>query len=168
MKPFDWLCVNAPGFDRLSEDERTGILYFSLLWSLFEARELDTDATANRIVSLAHTWTDEGLLEPKAFATELAYFIDRYCKAGRFTEHFSGLNLRPNDNPQLVEAVLKGEDTNDTDQIASLFIIIFRLRNNLFHGVKWSYEIRGQLDNFTNANSALMTAMGIKRILSEQ
>ena len=30
------------------------------------------------------------------------------------------------------------------------------VRNNLFHGAKWAYELRGQRDNFTHANCILM------------
>jgi hypothetical protein len=58
-----------------------------------------------------------------------------------------------------VRAVLKGENTNPADCVAVLLIVAFRLRNNLFHGVKWAYGIRGQLGNFTNANEALMAAL---------
>ncbi len=40
-----------------------------------------------------------------------------------------------------------------------MLIIVFRYRNNLFHGVKWEYELAGQLSNFTTANSVLMKVL---------
>ena len=40
-----------------------------------------------------------------------------------------------------------------------MLTIIYRYRNNLFHGVKWGYELADQLHNFTHANNALMKAL---------
>lgn len=159
MKPIDWLCAKAPGFNDLSEDERAAIMHFSLLWSFFEAEALHTNASAKSILTLVHEWASNGRLNKALFAPSLAYFCARYLDHGSFTELFGGLNLRQNDSPELVGAVLKGENKNDADSVAVLLIIVFRLRNNLFHGVKWAYGIRGQLDNFTNANAALMAGL---------
>jgi len=83
----------------------------------------------------------------------------RYVASGEPTQHFHGLAMRNNDNPALVLSVLKGENTNTTDSVAALLIVVFRLRNNLFHGVKWAYGIQGQRENFTHANAALMSAL---------
>ena len=159
MKPIDWLCAKAPGFSALSEDERAAIMHFSLLWSFFEAEALHANASAKSILALVHEWASNGRLNKALFAPSLAYICARYFDHGSLTEHFGGLNLRRNDSPELVGAVLKGENKNDADSVAVLLIVVFRLRNNLFHGVKWAYGIRGQLDNFTNANVALMAAL---------
>ena len=162
MNPIEWLCEKAPGFSELSDKERAAIMNFSLLWSFFEAKSLQTNASANRILSLIHKWASDGRLNFSPFAPSLTYFCDRYFSHGTATEHFCGLNLRRNDNPDLVRAVLKRENTNPADCIAVLLIVVLRLRNNLFHGIKWAYGIRGQLDNFTNANAALMAALEIQ------
>ena len=69
--------------------------------------------------------------------------------------------MHRNDSPELVCAVLKGENTNHADVVAALLIVVLRLRNNLFHGVKWAYGIRNQLANFINANTTLMAALEI-------
>ncbi len=37
-----------------------------------------------------------------------------------------------------------------------MIIIVYRLRNNLFHGEKWSYYFKDQLGNFTHASTILM------------
>ncbi len=89
--------------------------------------------------------------------------MGRYFQNGDPTEHFRGLNLRRNDNIELVRAVLSGTNTNPADSVAALLIVVFRLRNNLFHGVKWAYGIRGQLSNFMNANMSLMAALETHR-----
>jgi hypothetical protein len=45
------------------------------------------------------------------------------------------------------------------NRIAAVLIIVFRYRNNLFHGVKWQYKLEGQLGNFSAANDALMKVL---------
>lgn len=159
MNPIDWLCEKAPGFKDLSNDERAAIMHFSLLWSLFEAEALNTNASANNILALIRKWESDGRLNPTSFAPGLVYFRNRYFNHATVTEHFDGLHLRQNDSPELVGAVVKGENTNPADCVAALLIIVFRLRSNLFHGVKWAYGIHGQLDNFKNANSTLIAAL---------
>jgi len=159
MTPIDWLRANAPGFDQLPEADREAIMHFSLLWSFFEARALGSAASANAIVALVQGWEDDGRLDVAPFDQSLSYFKDRYFQNGAATPNFQGLALRPNDNPATVEAVLKGENTSTRDCVAALLIVVYRLRNNLFHGVKWAYGIRDQLSNFNNANATIMAAL---------
>lgn len=161
MNPIEWLNQRAPGFDSLSEVERAAIFHFSLLWSFFEAKVLDTNASANKILAISREWAGDGRLRPESFASNLLYFRERYFKDGEATDHFGGLLLRENDNEPLVVSVLKGENNDPGDIVCALLIIVFRLRNNLFHGTKWAYGIAGQFDNFSNANEVLMAALDI-------
>ena len=161
MNPILWLEQNAPGFSALSEQERAAITHFALLWSFFEARALSTRGSSHTILALTHKWLAQGRLVTEPFSESLLYFQQRYYANGVETRHLSGLNLRSNDCRDLVHAVLKGENTNPADCVAALLIVVYRLRNNLFHGAKWAYGIRGQLKNFTNANATLMNALSI-------
>lgn len=159
MNPIDWLCLHAPGFKELSNEEREAISHFSLLWSFFEAEALGTNASANAILALTQDWASHGQLNLGAFESGVAYFQTRYFANGTPTEHLHGLALRANDNPALVHSMLKGEALSPAETVAALLIVVYRLRNNLFHGAKWAYGIRGQLANFTHANAALMAAL---------
>ena len=156
MIPIDWLEKNAPGFRELSGDERTGIKDFSFLWSLFEAKVLNEDGNVDTIVEATKRWAGNGLLTDETFKPQVAYFRNRYLGDGEFAHHFDHLHLRRNDAPDLVKEVLRNEDTDPEKVTTALFIIVYRFRNNLFHGVKWSYELRGQLKNFNHANMVLM------------
>lgn len=49
--------------------------------------------------------------------------------------------------------------------LTALLLIVHRLRNNLFHGPKWSYGIADRRANFDNANLVLMAAMDMHRPL---
>jgi hypothetical protein len=159
MKAIDWLQERAPGFRELSGDERDAIMQFLLLWSLFEARALNTHGNANSILAVAKRWAAKGLLADESFNPELSYFQNRYYADGDFTYHFDHLNLRRADQPDLVQRVLKNEAADLAEMAAALLIIVYRLRNNLFHGVKGAYEIRGQFENFSHANAVLMQAI---------
>ena len=155
----DWLDLYAPGWKALTAEERETITHFSLLWTVFEARVLRTRASANTILKASRRWAGNGLLAADTFGQEFAYFRDRYVADGKFTDHFNHLHLRRNDAPQMVKKVLVGKDTEPEKIAAAVLIIVYRFRNNLFHGVKWSYELQGQLENFTHANAALMRAI---------
>ncbi len=159
MNTIDWLEKYAPGFQALSDEERQAITEFSFLWSLFEAKALNEHGNVNAIVESAEEWARTGQLTADTFGGELAYFRDRYVADGAFTCHFEHLHLRQNDALNLVQKVLKGEDAEPEEVAAAMLIIVYRFRNNLFHGVKWSYELQGQLENFMHANTVLMRAI---------
>lgn len=159
MDPHTWLIQNAPGFADLSDQEKAAIMYFSLLWSFFEANALNSTASASSIREFVRVRNEQNKLEFDNFAESLNFFKERYFHGTEFTTLFGGLKLRSNDNPDLVKAVLSGANTGKIDSVAALLIIVYRLRNNLFHGVKWAYGIHDQLGNFTNANNALMGAI---------
>lgn len=161
MNPIEWLEQNAPGFSELTTEERDAIMHFALLWSFFEARLFNTRASSHAILALTHKWSSQGCLSASTFEGSLQYFQQRYYPNGTEAQPFSSLNLRSNDCPELVKSVLKSENQNPADCVAVLFIIVLRLRNNLFHGSKWAYGIQGQLENFTHANTTLMNALSV-------
>ena len=155
-----WLLARAPGFSNLTVEERDAIADFSLLWSLFEARVLNNAANGRSILAAVVSWNEAKTLQAEAYARQLAYFRQRYFDNAEFTHRFHDLYLRPKgDQKSLVQSVINGNTNDPCSQVATVLIIILRYRNNLFHGMKWQYELAGQLDNFTNANSALMTAL---------
>ena len=159
MNAIDWLQERAPGFRDLSGDERDAIMHFSLLWSLFEAKALNTHGNARSILAVTKRWANQGLLADDSFNPEFAYFQNRYYADGDFTYHFDQLHLRQADHSDLVKRVLKNDAADLAEIAAALLIIVYRFRNNLLHGVKWAYEIRDQFENFSHANAVLMQAI---------
>lgn len=151
-----WLLEKAPGFQDLPEEDRAAIFNFTLLWSLFEARVMDNFACAKRICTKVDEWRDAGTLDANEYGAELAYFKERYYANGAFTDHFLDLNLRAADQPDVVRSVLNGSNTDPRNRLLTVLMIVWRFRNNLFHGAKWAYQLQGQLSNFTHANAVLM------------
>jgi hypothetical protein len=87
------------------------------------------------------------------------HFTNRYYKGDHLTHAFFALNFRRGDRRELVERVMRGQTSNESEILSAILIIVFRLRNNLFHGTKWAYGIQGQLANFRNANKVLMSVI---------
>lgn len=154
-----WLKERAPGINNISEEELHEITNFSLLWSLFEARVLANNGNAASICRIVDSWDEDGSLRANTYDVELAYFRHRYFAHGNITHHFQNLHLRASDRPDLVRAVIDESNNIPCDCVTAIFIIIYRFRNNLFHGVKWQYQLAGQFDNFSNANSVMMKAL---------
>lgn len=154
-----WLMSKAPGFQELTDKDISAIVDFLLLWTLFEARILNNSGSAAKICAAVADWHGSGMLQAEDYKDELAYFRDRYFSDNTFTYNFDHLNLRAKDKAPLVRAVINGSDDNPRTCTAAIFIIIFRYRNNLFHGIKWQHGLAGERNNFINANAALMKAL---------
>jgi hypothetical protein len=163
MGAIEWLTRNVMGFSDLTSEELSAPMHFSLLWSCFEAEALQTSASASAIDRHVRDLARRGKLRPGEFAAAVDYFRDRYFRNGLFTARFQTLNLRPNDKPALVQDVLSGTNTDRVDCACALFVIVYRIRNNYFHGSKWAYELRDQLSNFRAANESLMKLMDMAR-----
>ena len=163
MDAIEWLEKNATGFAALQPQERTAPMHFSLLWSYFEAEALHANASSVAVATWIRDLHKQGKINPTAFSTALDYFKNRYFQGGNFTHYFDNLHLRQNDSPDLIRAVLSDNNHDPVDSVVALFIIIYRFRNNYFHGPKWAYNLQGQLRNFTIANDSLMAAMNMWR-----
>jgi len=157
INPIQWLEEKIPGFRQLNEEERLAIQHFALLWSLFEGKALGAQASAPKILSVVHNGFARHVMELTPYQKCFDYFRARYFSNGTLTHQFDQLRVSSADRP-LVEQVLREENNNPADIVAVILIVIYRFRNNLFHGVKWEYELRDQLDNFNHANQVLMVA----------
>jgi len=160
-----WLKNHAPGFSALTESEYQTIMEFSLLWSLFEGEVMNTSANAGTIRNTVNAWAEKGFLGFEKFAASFKYFTARYFNDGQFTGAFNGLNFRRNDNIELVQQALSFDQSSDSDKVTTLLIIVYRLRNNLFHGIKWADSLKGQLENFEHANATIMAAIETHRVM---
>lgn len=156
MDPTYFLTKCVPGYADLSQQERDAISHFTMLWSAMEGLVLQTRANPTSLVDAVKVIAQQGLLNVEAFQDPLSYYRNRYIQGGAFTPHFDQLLFRPRDRRPLVEAVLSDKDNDPVNVVAALLLIIYRLRNNLFHGAKWAYGIRGQQMNFTYGAEVLM------------
>ena len=89
----------------------------------------------------------------------VAYYQFRYLAKGAFNARFERLRFRPNDRRPFVEAVLKGEKVLPADQMLAVLIIAYRIRNNLFHGLKSVHIWDDQANNISHAAKVLALAL---------
>jgi hypothetical protein len=161
--PEAWLAASAPGFADLHAGDRQAISEFTRLWSLLEARLLDTHGSAHATAEAVRTMSpSEDDMADDRFTTALAHFGARYFEDGRPTAAHAGLRLRASDGAHVLEAVLAHGSRDPVEVVAALLLVCHRYRNNLLHGAKWAYGLRGQRDNFERANSVLMATMDIQ------
>ena len=161
MDPTEFLARRVPGYADLDGDERQAIAEFSLLWPAVEGTILGTDAKPRSLALIGITLRDAGRLDMARFAEPLAYFRERYWRDGDFTPEYDGLHTGKYNaaNRKLVIDALSSQPQLPEDTLAGLLLVVYRLRNNLFHGVKWAYGIRGQINNFMQACAVLMAVM---------
>lgn len=167
MNADPWLDANAPGFATLPASDRRLLMNFSLIWSLFEGEVLNTSAGTNVITNVVAKWNDAALIDGHTFASEAAYFRDRYFVDGSFTYRFEHLHLDRSGDPEIVRDVLSGRNSTPAGLACAVLIIVFRYRNNLFHGEKWAYQLREQHENFQAAINILKKSIELNRLLPE-
>lgn len=154
----DWLSATVPEFGALSEDEKAAIQNFTLLWGFFEARCLDNNAGMPQIRTYVQNLPDEVIAGLQL--DELAeYFKARYMEAGDYSYRYHHLHLDRSGNPEEVEEMLRGTSQSARDLLIGCLGIIYRYRNNLFHGEKWRYGLQEQKENFERSSQLIIGLM---------
>tara|TARA_R110002096_G_scaffold282317_1_gene476333 strand:- start:1123 stop:1611 length:489 start_codon:yes stop_codon:yes gene_type:complete len=155
----EWLSHKVPGFVELTAEERNAIDDFSFLWSLFEGSEMNRHCSIQSIRQYVSDLEQSGRLDEIDCEAYLAYLKDRYFNNGQVTEHFPYLRLERNHNPEEVMDALSNENATKVAKVIGSLIIVYRLRNNLFHGEKWLHQLHDERNNFTFANGFLKSLM---------
>lgn len=155
----DWLVANF-GLHALSDDELDAMRDFTLVWALFEDRAMGTRGSQPRLAASVEAMVIPAAL-PAPFSEALSFWRNRYWENGAETYAFNALDFAKNQYRGLALAVLSGASEDAVEIVKVLLLIVMRLRNNLFHGVKWQYRMQGQLDNFRHANAVLVQAIAL-------
>ena len=139
-----------PGFENLRDDERRAIEEFSLLWQVFEARRSETNFKVQIARKMGWLGGDSDLLIGKT-TDSYKYFQDRYAHSDGHQAKLDELidELGTNVRPDICRGLV--DDAPDGSKLLAQLFICYRLRNNLFHGIKSKYGYEGQLDNFKHA-----------------
>ena len=138
-----------------TENDLQSIKDFALIWNIFENVVCNNNCSVGILT--------ERLLpvqfELNEFNDSLEYFKHRYITDGLLNGRFEYLNFRHNDRRELVEDVLLGNNNEISTIVLALSIIVYRFRNNLFHGLKEIRFIDQQQTNFENANLVLIAIL---------
>lgn len=151
-----WLTNTFQIDEDLNESDIESIQNFSLLWSVFEANYSNRNFQLNTIELRINQVT----FDIQDYQIYLEYFRNRYVTNGRLNQRYPHLKVPNNRNQLLTEVLLNNNPNLTVSQIVlALIIIVYRYRNNLFHGEKDIRQIRFQRDNFAQSNSFLIKIM---------
>jgi len=138
------------GNSKIEGNDIDEIRDFALLWNLFEALCCNKNANMSKINSIIDSKIE--LFDEIKYQDIFDYFYNRYKNDSR---KFNALKLR-NGEKELVKKILNDEYEDKNNRLKFIMAIIYRFRNNLFHGEKDMKYIRLQKENFEKTNKFLM------------
>lgn len=159
--------LNNEGIDRVRN--------FSLLWNLFETYACSKRADINSISDAVDRINQREPITTDLIVDHLEYFKERYFNEdGTPKIIFEGLKFRLGQLDQVAKQKVFQTFTenidNPAENLKSLLFILYRFRNNLFHGEKEVVRLNEQIDNFTVANDLLariLTIMKKKHLIND-
>lgn len=157
----EWIVQHTYDGVQISKEAKAIVSSFAVMWNLFEIALCDKSANADKLVRLAER------LERGAVATDVEeairdcvrYWRTRYFGGGQVGVSLDGLHFRDRDRRDVVEAVLQQQESSLKDQLLACLLIIHRLRNNLFHGLKEFSSLNLQVENLDYACRGLAAAL---------
>ncbi|MGA2623765.1 MAG: hypothetical protein ABSF91_07930 [Bacteroidota bacterium] len=145
--------------ESLKSDKIRNVTNFVLMWNIFEDLTCSRKASVESIRALIDSLSKMNALgSSDSYEEYLSYFRRRYLTNGGTNDLFDKLHFRKNEGEEkrLVESVLleAGQPTPE-DTVKALMLVVYRFRNNLFHGEKDISKIELQNENFMKANMLL-------------
>ncbi|BDY12476.1 hypothetical protein [Hydrogenimonas cancrithermarum] len=158
MNEAKWI-MNKYSYQELKSTKIQSILYFGLIWSIFEDEVCRNNAKISDSRILALKLMENITLSVKRKISLIwNYFYERYTyENGDIKEIFINFKFNSNDDKEFVTyALQKRKNASYEEKTEALLRIIFRLRNNLLHGEKDVSKLYEQNNNFKYANKFLM------------
>lgn len=165
MNELEWLKANRYYPEDIDESKLKNIFYFTLIWNLFEKECCNSDAKINSDPKeIAEKVYDR--IETELLDQVFEYFQNRYVNEGKTNNLFENFKFGKNGNDgKVYKEFVKDKLTEDSEQknkVQALLYIAFRLRNNLYHGIKDVSKLYGQNENFRQINVLMMHIIDVK------
>lgn len=159
LEPLEWLCARESDFSSLTAEEIKAISSFFLIWSYFEEQKLECSADRKKFLKLGDLLASQNKFS-EIFLDEMAnYFQERYVSEGSLNYRFEYLHLEQSRNPQEVFDMLLNADCDAKTKFIGCLFVVYRYRNNLFHGPKWRSFLKEQKANMEMASNFLISIM---------
>jgi hypothetical protein len=147
-----WLRRNIETMTTFSDEIYTSISDFSIMWAIFEGTQLkdleEDKAVVDELEDIAKRVSQ--CIASLDYAR--SYWAQRYIDAnGQAKDKFEKLGFSHKPHSDFVLRVLNGQSANAVEYVHALLLIVYRLRNNLFHGEKDMTKVNGQVENLTYA-----------------
>ena len=157
----EWIAQNTRGGTEISVNAQNAVASFTTMWNFFESTLCENRASINAFDRACERLDVDQVLPATTQALDecLAFWQFRYRTPDGFGNRFDGLHFRPADRRAHVESVLKGEAVEPREKLLALMVIIYRLRNNLFHGLKTLEMLNDQVQNLETASRCLASIL---------
>jgi hypothetical protein len=145
-----WLRSNIETMTTFSDEAYTSISDFSIMWAIFEGTQLKDIEKDKAVVDELEDIAKRVSNNIGSLDYAYNYWSQRYINFdGQASKRFEKLGFKHVPHSEKVLRVLKGHAANRDEFIHALLLIVYRLRNNLFHGEKDMTKINGQVENLT-------------------
>lgn len=124
------------------------ICYFTFVWNIFEKACFDKNASIRDMkakVTNGYFYLEEGTLN-----YTFEHFQCRY-----YSEEDNEIVFHSNGDKEITKNLFTKEHSTEKEKIEGVLRIIFRLRNNLYHGLKAIDKLETQNETFMMANKFL-------------
>lgn len=153
-----WIQQNIQHSAQLEPNTLEAVSNFTLMWSIFEASEAYNENVVDQIGAFSKRVARYMPLD--AIDSQLSYWSKRYIhESGEPTKHFDYLYFRDDSQTEKSLDVLRNKETSFEDKIEVCLLIVYRYRNNLFHGIKDITLLNAQVENLRNAIELLQIIM---------
>lgn len=129
------------------------LLEFLILWNLFEKRLF------NNRFSITEAIRKDVKVSSASLDVAFDYFKKRYIENGQTNSKFDALSFRRNDKKSNVVNILCDVPDVILNRSTAVQIIIYRLRNNLFHGLKEVETLSSNKATFLIVNEFLLSCL---------
>lgn len=159
MNELRWLEHNRH-YENIDESKLKNIFYFTLIWNIFEKECCENFAEIGfHPRCIAEKLTSK--INTSVLNDVCGYFKDRYVANNKTKTIFNDFKFGKDANDgkvykDFVRKTLLANNASNKDKIQSLLYIAFRLRNNLYHGIKEVSKLYDQNENFKQINLLLM------------
>ncbi|MFD1711380.1 hypothetical protein FVQ98_18535 [Ottowia sp. GY511] len=159
----EWIARNTRGGVHITAETQTAVSNFTTMWNFFESALCENRASVAAFEKLMSR------CQPDAFPKDIAHTLVecitfwrfRYRTPHGFGDRFSNLHFRKSDRRDLVESVLSSDTAPAADELLALMIIVYRIRNNLFHGLKSFEKLNEQTKNLDNASRCMAAILTV-------
>lgn len=129
------------------------VVCFVVLWNRLEAQH-GQHLNLGMLESSAHSTASSPTFDILRYEPHVAFFQERY----RNSPHRLSSLLRTRQEPvvkQRVDDLVSGKLNTTQDILVAVLMVPYRIRNNLFHGRKDTFQLYTQTELFTHVNGVL-------------
>ncbi|ALT78962.1 hypothetical protein [Paucibacter sp. KCTC 42545] len=162
LESFDairWIGERQPSLQRHLGPGSQPLLHFALMWNMFEGELCDSSASSAKLREVAVRLAERGLLAHPSAQAFRQFVEERYWDGEKVTERFAFLRLRSAAENVAVSGVLSGQIAESEGVIHALLLVVYRYRNNTFHGLKEVAEVLGSPELFDQGARFLGAAL---------